>query len=257
MVQALPRGCGIGDRGPRGTRTYFHRTLRPLHDGMSRGRRPALANCAIQLYRPQLSGADAGGSAASRRCNGGGQSTLQPGPSRGLQYPVSCHASKHALSPGRVPPGRSGRRGGAGALGSTFRRVTGSDWQRYCSIRQTLKWRKTTRGAGTHACSVESHSTLPPWAAGVGMSADAWRLAICKRAELSEDRQRFHGVSRNEGPSQQARTTVLHFLSGPLDGRVATAGHLAGELDLARGDLALVVQLDVDRKSTRLNSSHL
>ena len=203
MVQALPRGCGIGDRGPRGTRTYFHRTLRPLHDGMSRGRRPALANCAIQLYRPQLSGADAAGSAASRRCNGGGQSTLQPGPSRGLQYPVSCHASKHALSPGRVPPGRSSRRGGAGALGSTFRRVTGSDWQRYCSIRQTLKWRKTTRGAGTHACSVESHSTLPPWAAGVGMSADAARRSACATTARQCARSVPHELPRVEGPSQQ------------------------------------------------------
>ena len=38
----------------------------------------------------------------------------------------------------------------------------------------------------------------------------------------------------------------LLLLGGPLDGRIATAaGHLAGELDLAAGDLALVIELDV------------
>src|ERR1039457_6507330 len=77
------------------------------------------------------------------------------------------------------------------------------------------------------------------------MRADAARRSACATTARQHARSFFHGVSRNEGPSQQARTTVLHFLTGPLDGRVATIGHLAGELDFAGRDLALVAQLDV------------
>src|ERR1039458_1348049 len=89
------------------------------------------------------------------------------------------------------------------------------------------------------------HRGQRAWAAGGGMSADAARRSACATTARQHARSVFHGVSRNEGPSQQARTTVLHFLSGPLDGRVATIGHLAGELDFAGRDLALVAQLDV------------
>src|ERR1035438_10365731 len=64
---------------------------------------------------------------------------------------------------------------------------------------------------------------------------------------------------RSDGQARRpARRPILLLLGGPLDGRHAAVGHLAGKLDLARGDLALVVQLDLpiadlDRKSTRLN----